>query len=69
MPERRRPNGCSAGISPATPPLFYNFPVPPTADNRRRARVAESIGLALLALIILAVTLARYGRAIDWSLR
>jgi hypothetical protein len=49
--------------------LFYNFPVPSDSENARRARVAESIGLAVIALIILIITLARYGRAVNWSLR
>jgi hypothetical protein len=31
--------------------------------------VAESTGLAILALIILIVTLVRYGGAVNWSLR
>jgi hypothetical protein len=49
--------------------VFYNLHVSSPADNRRRARVAESIGLAILAIIILVFTLARYGRAVNWSLR
>jgi uncharacterized membrane protein YqhA len=43
--------------------------VPIESDNKHRARVAESIGLVLIALVILIVTLSRYGGAARWSLR
>jgi hypothetical protein len=44
--------------------------VPPRPkDHQHQARVAETIGLVLIALLILALTLARYGRAVHWSLR
>jgi hypothetical protein len=37
--------------------------------EKQRARAAEAIGLALIALLILAITLVRYWRVIHWSLR
>jgi hypothetical protein len=36
-------------------------------ENDRRARAAEAIGLAIIALLILAITLVRYGRVLHWS--
>lgn len=43
--------------------------MPSDSDNKHRARVAETIGLALIALAILIITLVRYGGAARWSLR
>lgn len=43
--------------------------MPTEYENKHRARVAESIGLALIALVILIITLLRYGGAARWSLR
>lgn len=56
-------------LIPKTRPAHYNLPVSSESDNKHRARVAESIGLALIALLILIITLARYGGAARWSLR
>jgi len=36
---------------------------------RRRALRAETIGVVLLALIILIITIVRYGRNIPWGAR
>ncbi len=36
---------------------------------RLRARVAETIGMALIALMILVITLVRYWRVIHWNWR
>jgi len=38
-------------------------------DPRRRARTAEAIGLAIIALLILVYALVRYGRSIPWNAR
>jgi hypothetical protein len=43
--------------------------VPQFNEHKHQARVAETIGLALIALAILALTLVRYGRSFHWSLR
>jgi len=37
--------------------------------EKRRIIAAETIGLILIAVVILVITLARYGRAIHWGLR
>lgn len=42
------------------------WPLRLTADA---ARVAESIGLVIIAVIIVVIPFARYGRAVHWSLR
>jgi hypothetical protein len=34
-----------------------------------RARYAETLGLVLLALLIFAITVVRFGRNLHWSLR
>ena len=39
------------------------------AENKRSAASAEALGLALMALLILAYTLLRHGDAIAWSAR
>ena len=50
--------------------LHYNPFVSIVPDkNRQRARRAESIGLALIALVILVITLLRYWHVIHWSWR
>lgn len=38
-------------------------------SNKQRARAAETLGLALIALVILAITLVRYWRVIHWNWR
>ena len=41
-------------------------PVPP---DFRRVRAAETIGLAIIVLLILVYALVRYGRSIPWNAR
>jgi hypothetical protein len=36
---------------------------------KQKARSIETTGLAIIALIILAITLARFGHTISWSWR
>jgi hypothetical protein len=46
----------------------YNTFVPPPSA-KLRVRKLEAIGIVLIALLILLVTLIRYGRHIPWSAR
>jgi len=39
------------------------------STNRQRARYVETLGLILIALLIFAITLARFWRGTHWSLR
>ena len=48
--------------------LLYNGGVPDSSENHGITR-AETIGIVLLALAILAVVLVRWGGVIDWSAR
>ena len=54
--------------------MEYNVAVrkPPDPAQGPRfvsARHTETLGLVLIALLILAITLARFGRVLHWSLR
>ncbi len=51
------------------PGFAYNSPVPDSGPNPRHARVRETLGLILIALLIFVVTLARFAKSIHWSWR